>query len=233
MLKQGEWKGRRAFIVGGGPSLRDFDWKQLEGEQCVVINAAYKHVKHLEAVFFTEDLRFIEEFTHRDDWNEFRGRKVVHCLDNTFLKRIHQSDNTIDVIRRVPKERRRCWGRSLQDGLSYASNSGIGAINLAQILGGSPLYLLGFDCRRFDGQSNFHDDYKRSWRTGDDQYKNFLADIVHWVKPHIKGTPVFNIVNPEMPSAIPPSCFPQVKADDVFGDKPFDVFTKNKNHLLL
>ena len=32
LLEDGAWAGRRCFIVGGGPSLKGFDFRRLKGE---------------------------------------------------------------------------------------------------------------------------------------------------------------------------------------------------------
>ena len=40
-LPTGSWKGQRCFIIGGGPSLKGFDFKQLKGEKIIAINKAF------------------------------------------------------------------------------------------------------------------------------------------------------------------------------------------------
>lgn len=216
MLNDGAWNGHSVVVVGGGPSLRGFDWELLRGKRIIAINRAYISVPWAD-VFFTEDLRFVKKFSTRDDWRDFKGRKVVHCLDESFDRQFLDRDPSIHLIRRRPRREARCWSHSLEHGLSYASNSGIGAINLADILGGDPIYLLGFDCRvSADKQSNYHSDYEKNWRTGHHQYGNFLRDMIHWVKPHLRHRKVFNVVNRDCPSAIPDEIFPWMNAEDLW-----------------
>ena len=37
-----KWQGQDAYIIGGGPSLRDFDWELLRGLNTIGCNDAYK-----------------------------------------------------------------------------------------------------------------------------------------------------------------------------------------------
>ena len=108
------------------------------------------------------------------------------------------------------------WSESIADGLSYSSNSMVGAINLAAILGADPIYLLGVDCGPVSGgrTANYHDDYVRvkvdagddCWTTGDHQYLSFASDFEHWVAPNCK-TRGINVVNLNPASAI--KCWPK------------------------
>ena len=42
VLPDGAWKSQRCFVVGGGPSLRGFDFSKLYGELTIGINRAYE-----------------------------------------------------------------------------------------------------------------------------------------------------------------------------------------------
>ena len=37
-LPSGSWRGEKCFIIGGGPSLQNFDFLQLLGEKVIAIN---------------------------------------------------------------------------------------------------------------------------------------------------------------------------------------------------
>ena len=212
-LTDGQWKGKRCFVVGGGPSLKGFDFRVLKGDHVIVVNRAYIDVPFAD-VFFTEDLRFIEKYSKRDDWKAFKGVKVIHSLDPTYTPMFLKCDPDLFIIE---KEEERCWSKSLHDGLSYNSNSGIGALNLADILGADPIFLLGFDCRG-EGRyiSNYHDDYPREWRTGGEQYRNFAADFKYWVAPHLRHRRVVSVINPTFPSAL--EHWPTMTFQDRFGN---------------
>jgi len=44
IMPTGIWKGRRCFIVGGGTSLKGFDFSQLRGELVIAVNRAMEYV---------------------------------------------------------------------------------------------------------------------------------------------------------------------------------------------
>ena len=51
ILPDGSWSGRRCFIVGGGPSLKGFDFERLRGERVIAINKAFYDVPFADIVF--------------------------------------------------------------------------------------------------------------------------------------------------------------------------------------
>jgi hypothetical protein len=55
------------------------------------------------------------------------------------------------------------WGKSLSEGLYYGANVGMAAINLADILGADPIYLLGFDARPDAERAHHHGAYPPGW----------------------------------------------------------------------
>ncbi len=141
------WKGRRCFIVGGGPSLKNFNWNLLDGELSIGINRAFE--KYDPSMMFCMDPRvwgwivrgdFGQESTER--YESFKGVKVWMNATNFVFP-----DNIVVV--------------DLADLQPCGSNSGHGAINLAILLGANPIYLLGFDMKG-DGSGHqkwFHNGY--------------------------------------------------------------------------
>ena len=41
-LREGQWTGHPCFIIGGGPSLKGFDFNLLEGRKTIGINRAFE-----------------------------------------------------------------------------------------------------------------------------------------------------------------------------------------------
>lgn len=211
-LREGAWRGFPAFLVGGGPSLKTFDFSRLTakiaaGYRCIVVNGSFLNVPNAD-VFFTEDWRFLELISGQLDekkpteaeataWRRFEGLKVVNCLDESYRERILGAAPNAHLIPKKTKDKR--WSKRFEDGLSYSSNSMIGAMNLADLLGANPLYVLGVDCLPVGKNTcNYHDLYPRSFHTGDDQYRSFASDFTHWAAPHLKasGKTVINL-NPD------------------------------------
>ena len=44
VLPDGEWAGQRCFIIGGGESLKDFDFSKLKNELVIGVNLAFKKI---------------------------------------------------------------------------------------------------------------------------------------------------------------------------------------------
>lgn len=213
ILNNGVWAGQRAVLVGGGPSLKTFDWSLLAGEpNVIVVNRAWKDVPNA-AIFFTEDYRVITElWGSTPEWKAFRGIKILHALDPHYAKLALDVDPTIHIIHR--KREDKFWSRSLDEGLSYSSNSMIGALNLADILGAEPICLLGVDCNPVRGErfmSNYHSDYLEDWKVNAHQLDSFKSDFEHWAALHLGHREIINC-NPN--SGV--TCWPIADPKEIF-----------------
>lgn len=203
----GAWIGKPAILVGGGPSLKGFDWSILiDVPRVVVINRAFMDVPTAD-IFITEDERFITRFAPQ--LREFAGVKVFASPDDAYVPRVREAVPEIVIARSRTKEFG--WSECIEDGLSISSNSAIPALNLIDILGGSPIYLLGFDCRMEGATiSNYHADYPSDWAVNAGQLDSFRSDFENWASIHlrIRACEVVNVVNPACESAI--SCWPKI-----------------------
>jgi len=159
------WKGRRCFIVGGGPSLKDFNWDLLKNELWIGINAVWLHA--VPTISYTHDKRVIELFykEHKNAWKNLPCRVHKHLNQLT-----GQKDKFGEIL---TFQGCKVWSKSLEQGLFNGNNSGVTALNLAEILGANPIYLLGFDMKSKDGATQFHNHYPAGWKQPDTVYKNF------------------------------------------------------------
>jgi hypothetical protein len=207
-LVKGSCSGQSATIIGGGPSLRGFNFDQLKGKSNIIaINAAAFYAPFADAMF-TEDVRFVEEFPFR--LNAFQGHVIWHCLKGIDPERGRKVIPKLSIIRELRDDK--YWSTDL-DSLSFSSNSAVGAINLAEILGCSPIYLLGIDCRA-EGpvMTNFHTGvYPQGWEVGAIQEYNWRSDFEHWVYPNCKSE-VINVINPAFESTL--ECWPKITLDE-------------------
>jgi hypothetical protein len=212
-LIEGRWSLKPAVIVGGGPSLKGFDWSKLSGRSnIIVINRAFLDVPHAD-IWFSEDARVITDLWG-SKLREFKGLKVWHGIEQGAVADVKAIDPSIRVIEK--KREDKFWSKRFSDGLSYSSNSGVGAINIAWLLGADPIYLLGFDCRA-DGlrMENYHKDYKDPmWEVGSNAADNFKSDFEGWVKPHVRDTQIINVINPAYPSAL--TCWPTMPYEEFY-----------------
>lgn len=167
VLKDQMWRGQPIFVVGGGPSLKGFDWSKLRGHRVIAVNKAFQKVPKAD-IHLTMDGRFLQLFW--GDLKKLDGFKVM--VDGAPME--YPKDNSLLLVRcmgeRIISERLR-WG------LGTGANSGYCAMNLALLLGGSPVILLGFDLHPTrDGKGQwFHKGYE--WDTAKGVYDQYLRNF--------------------------------------------------------
>jgi len=163
------------YIVGGGPSLMDFDFSILKDQDTIVVNQAIFQVPHAK-YFITMDYTWLlksEVLTTAVRRNQFtkhpaekffilaleENRLVpideFHCIDKKFG--LHYDLSLFDNVIRSLKHGG--MGTTLQD-FHSGSDSGFSALQLAVILGYKKIYLLGFDFCTLNSETHFHQDYE-------------------------------------------------------------------------
>ena len=187
ILPDGAWKGKRCFIVGGGPSIKRFNYSRLKDELVIGVNRAFE--KCNPTINFSICDRFYlwiknNSFGGLDKWRKLTGLKVFEekgfCGDKEQLHTIKTAG-------------RDALTTSIKDGLGAGLNSGYAALNLAICLGADPIYLLGFDMRaKEDKQVWWHDGYpiNNNW----ENYGKFI-EYFDLAAPKIKklGIRVINL----------------------------------------
>jgi len=182
---KGAWAGNPAYIVGGGPSLKGFDWRLLAGRLTIGINRAFEQFD--PTIIFSMDNRFLLWVEKGDFGVEVRDRFQTYdrgykiWLDCAGKQLYPEDILPISAYQAGP------WSDSLEAGLAPANNSGYGALNLAALLQASPIYLLGFDMGSGapDGRQEWwHDGYKVRQRQT--VYDRFLRDF-RIASQHVKA----------------------------------------------
>ena len=211
ILPNNAWRGRRCFIVGGGPSLKGFDWSKLRGELVIALNSAAFEIQN-PTVCFGADYRWQNERAKPrvDDLLERCGTVIFQDLGP--IKGLEHTPR-LPGVAIVGSAGRRVWSEGLNKGLIHATHTGAAALNLAYLLGADPIYLLGYDYMPKDGKTvHFHDDYPEEWRTGAySSYTTFSEEITKLAE-HFRRRRVYNVTKEGM-SAL--NCFPKMLWEDV------------------
>jgi len=173
-IVDGAWRGEPTFLIGGGPSLRDFDFNRLRGRGHVIaINRAFEVAPFADILFFMDNkfYKLCHEGPRYEAWLAFKGYKVFLDL----MGRKYEDCYHVRSLGRVG------LSRSLASGLYHGNNSGVGALNLALVLQANPIYLLGYDMR-FDaqGHSHFHSGYGPGAR--EQTVRSFVRDFERMAK---------------------------------------------------
>jgi hypothetical protein len=140
------WLGKEAFIIGGGRSLRGFDFDLLRDEKTIGCNNAYTFGPEICNILIFGDARWLN--VHERGVTEYvnKGGFVITNatqLANSPLVWLH-------------------WMQRKAKGLHFNAigwnkSTGTAAINLALLLGATTIYLLGFDRWLKKGKPNWHD----------------------------------------------------------------------------
>lgn len=181
-----EWKGGDAYIIGGGSSLRGFNFDCLVGRNTIGANEAFRLGPAIcSRVLFA-------------DWNWWKTRK--------FDLELYAGAGGIVYSVCPDTERFHLpWLRQLRRGitpllsfradtLGWNQNTGAAAINLAFLLGARRIFLLGFDMTANpDGQTHWH-----RWRgtpTPASSYVWFINSMESLAKGLAGRVKVFNVTD--------------------------------------
>lgn len=213
------WKGARAFVLGGGPSINKLDLEKLR--QCrehdvnqyrtIAVNTAGKVAPWADILYFS-DKAFSEWEWNQELIEDFPGLVVTteHKYEN------HPRVKYLGHAKRGTQK----WLLNNNPGLlARGTNSGFAACMLARELGARPIILLGFDMRPVwvknpehkNGEEKLHNFHKEHGRKVADnryetQFMRPFADVAEALKEEgteiINATPgsamdIFPIANPE------------------------------------
>lgn len=177
-VSQNEWAGQPAFLIGGGASLKGFDFSLLKGQHTIGINHAFRLGKEIIEICFFGDATFLHHAIR--EMNSFGGR-VVTCAPTLQAFQV----NWLEKVNREDQGLHR-------EALGWNLNSGAAAINLAILLGATTIYLLGFDCQLNDSRSHWHD--KAKVITEEASFQRFMRGFAN-VKSDLYKFPDVKIFN--------------------------------------
>jgi len=166
------------FIVGGGPSLQNFDYGILEGRDVIAVNQAIWKVPKAK-YFITMDYtwlakgkvqglcsdskraQFIQHPAKKYFVLAFSGERLG-CVDAFHYRdKLHKLDYDLTLFDEVIKAFKYGGiGFSLNE-FHCGSDSGYSALQLAAVLGYKTIYLLGLDFCVSGENTHCHTDYPR------------------------------------------------------------------------
>jgi hypothetical protein len=208
-LIEGAWAGRRAFILGGGPSLATLDLYDLRDELTLGLNMAFLHEPTANLIY---DLRLMESLDGSPMWKAYRGHKFWL---NSEMPNIPHDVCPFDGTRQLRPARMDSslprWPSTLAGGIYRGNNAGTAGVSLVDILGADPIYLLGFDMRAEAGKpANWHEMYPEEWKAKESTLKTFREDLTR-IKGHVRR----RVINLTPGSAL--DAFPKESLADVLG----------------
>ena len=202
------------YIVGGGPSLIDFDWSKLGPKKFVIaVNRSYEVLPNAQIVYFTDEDWYA---AHETGLKEHKG-----CLIKGSLQ--PQKFKVPDVIQyHLIGEK----GLSTKPGtLMHGRNSTYAAINLAGIhLRFNKIYLLGIDMKwqkpadvkkhtKHNSTTHWHNGHRRI--DPESIYKTMMANYQTIVQP-LKDNNI-EVINVNTLEQTGLRTFPIKSFEEVFG----------------
>lgn len=202
------WQGHRCFILGGGPSLTNFDFKQIENENTIGINKSFLHfpvdMNYVMDEKFYKYLSIIDptdykRCKHQEMWKNFKGIKLFLSVavpnrnDNVFIVNKLLSD-TISL--------------NTQRGICPGNNSGFGALAVAIALGCNPIGLLGYSMKidKENKKTHYHEGYMNEELSSFQRKLDSFRRCFDLHASAIEKVGV-NVVNLDLDSAL--TCFPK------------------------
>ena len=203
---------RPMVVLSTGTSLRGFDFTRLHGCLTIGINRIIEHYHPSIMHFINESAKD----THAQALHSYNGMIIVgpgaapsRTLANTFeinpfgfspLRPIATNDALRNFRAKVKKRK---IGRSFGDGL-FGLGAGCTALHAAILLGGDPIYLLGYDYYEDNGVHFDEDDPTRNAKSVYD----YSMECVEKISRETWIPRIFNC-NPR--SAL--TCFPYVSIE--------------------
>jgi len=207
------WKDKECFIIGGGDSLKGFDWNLLKIEYTIGCNTAFQlGVSVCKVCVFGDKKFFFGDTTRKHEGYQKQLESFEGMVFTNLTKLLKSGIPYLNTIER--------GGLGLYtDKIGWNQNTGFSAINLALLFGCKTIYLLGFDMKMTNGRHNWHNN--RLDTSGAEVYDNFLRNEKRvqkdW-KAKFSNQQIINLVKP----------FPLDSKLTVFPCADFDTFWKKR-----
>ena len=191
------------YIIGGGPSLRGFDFSRLEGHDTIAVNKAIEYVESA-TYFVTMDYSFFQKASLSIPEINKKVKESYFILNTwySYIQRVNgvytdTRDNfqyldlhKMSAIVKAPYELYDNGFSKSVNTFAHGSNSGYSAIQLAILMGYKNIYLLGFDMN-VDEHSHFHSGYKQSQSRFSKNIKHYKNNLIQSLK-NLTGVNIFS-----------------------------------------
>lgn len=182
-----KYSGTDIFIIGGGNSLRGFDFTQLEGKSVISVNAACRYVNTEDSVIFWADAPWADEnerllASHPAKFR-FHSCPVAQAAIRSDMKGFHNADYLLHTGD---------YGYDPHIDNVKGNSSGTQAINFALNLNPRKIILLGFDMQHVNNRTHFHDHHNST--TGFMTYRDLFIPSINKLAEdsRYRGIPIIN-----------------------------------------
>ena len=196
---------KECYIIGGGESLKNFDYSKLEGKFTIGINRAMEIYQ--STIWYGMDVQFLkmiqEEYISQEKWENFKGIKIFAKPQSGWI-----FDGDVFLV-----ENSQTISESIEDGIDHGTNSGYGALMLAVALGCKSIFLLGYDMTVRESP-NWHEGYLHQ-----QELRIQKTRVERYIKGFETAFPKLTQLGVSVYNCCPDSkldCFPKVAVDGAF-----------------
>jgi len=162
---------KEVFIIGGGESLKYFDFDRLKGKDVIACNVAFKWVPWCKVVTFWD-----QQF-----WRKYGDELLAHPAYKVTIEGLAHGVEDDKIMRFDPNIN------------GNVNDTGHFSIRIALNFGAEIIYLLGFDA---DG-GHFHDEYPEEWKSSNWFHSHFgcyAQELIYNCNPDSK-IKTFDFIN--------------------------------------
>jgi hypothetical protein len=168
------WKGMTAFILAGGPSLKDFDVTRLQGRMTIAINSSCLIAPWADILYFIDS-----------SWWDNHRDIVMKWPGLVFTDSRRAKGEAPDRLMRLQHEQRQDFPPPGSPVIRYGRSSGHMAVSLSVALGCKRIVLLGYDMKISGNRSHHHDD--PTYRNNEDNLKHLANTYASSFVPSFRG----------------------------------------------
>ena len=174
--------GKNIYLVGGGNSFSPKLAAKLPRDRVVCINSSY--------IFFSQ---FLALFWMDYSWYQKNSHKIHKLKDvklynisryNPFSVRLH-----INWIRLHSQDYKEYKHNRDGEGV-IGNNTGAAVIDYLDKMKANKIFLLGFDCKRVNGKSHSHSEYR--FRVNDTNYESLFVPCFEELSRNLQHSKVYN-----------------------------------------
>jgi len=171
ILKEGKQGLKEIYVVGCGPSLKNFNWTLLSDKTTIAVNGALRDVPNPD-YFITADSYFTQIAICSKFWKIKTYKILVMGTNHKYYKKRFRKAFDYRI------EPKRFDGQIdfSMEHFATGQNSGFCGMQLATILGAQTIHLLGMDFCKKDS-NNYHNMYTSDPKKWQEFYTHFITGI--------------------------------------------------------
>lgn len=176
----GMLRGNDVYILGGGTSLKGFDFSRLQNKIVIAVNHSIESYKQSEFLIFGDKI-FVTTSRPKFDLLKYNGL-IFASEKTTGTEPVTTMKNAGNKNLIIFRDRRDEPQLNIKAGLYHPTSSGMMAINLALIMQARKIYLLGYDYYYDNGNIHFYADYPHHKRVEEKKFEHKLPKFAKFEK---------------------------------------------------